>query len=302
MRHKGVLVQEVLRCLSLSPGQVVVDGTIGSGGHAREILKAILPGGMVIGLDQDPAAIERCGEIFKGEPAIRLYHENFGNLEKILKSLNRSPVDAVILDVGLSSEQLEDAGRGFSFDRKGPLDMRMNPDLKVTARDLVNRLPERELETLFRNNGNERWARRIARSICRQRVARPLETTEDLVAATAAALPGRPHFRAGRRLGGPKRHPATRIFQALRMAVNDERGALVQGLPAIWKGIRPGGRFAVITFHSGEDRLVKHFFRDLARTGDARLLARKPITPSAEEVRDNPRSRSAKLRAAEKTR
>lgn len=302
MPHRPVLVQEVLKSLSLSPGEVVVDGTVGSGGHAREILKVILPGGRLIGLDQDPAAIERCREIFKEESAVRLYHEKFENLEKILEELKLHTVDAVILDVGLSSEQLEDAQRGFSFDRKGPLDMRMNPDLNVTAGELVNQLPEQELETLFRNYGNERWARRIARSISRQRAARPLETTEDLVAATAAALPGRPRFKAGQRLEGSRRHPATRIFQALRIAVNDEMGALTRGLPEVWKGIKPGGRFAVLTFHSGEDRLVKHFFRDLAGKGEASLITPKPITPSSGEISDNPRSRSAKLRAAEKIR
>ena len=302
MPHKPVLLQEVLQCLNLKSGDIVLDGTLGSGGHALEILKRIGPSGRLIGLDQDTAAIVRCRETLKDfQGQISLHSENYRNAGNVLETLNIPALDAVILDVGLSSEQLEDAVRGFSFDRSGPLDMRMDPRASNRARDLVNDLSEDELERLFRELGEERWARRIAGNIFRERAKQPIETTDDLVRVIEQALPRRTRFRKGHRPGWARRHPATRAFQALRIAANDELGALREGLPVLWKGIKPGGRLAVITFHSLEDRIVKHQFRMWAQTEGAVLLTKKPITATREEAVANPRSRSAKLRVVEKS-
>ena len=301
MPHKPVLLQEALQCLDLKSGATVMDGTLGSAGHALEILKQIGSKGRLIGFDQDPAAIARCREILKDfQGQISLHPENFRNAGEILESLNIPALDAVILDVGLSSDQLEDAVRGFSFDRSGPLDMRMDPRAPNSARDLVNDLSEEELEKLFRELGEERWARRIAGNIFRERAKQPIETTDDLVRVIEEALPRRTRFRKGSRPVWARRHPATRAFQALRIAANDELGALREGLPAVWRKIKPGGRLAVITFHSLEDRIVKFQFRSWAQTEGAVILTKKPVTATREEAAANPRSRSAKLRAVEK--
>lgn len=302
--HRPVLLKEVLRLLDPKPGQVVVDATVGSGGHAREILKRIVPTGRLIAIDQDPAALERARQNLKEFSQADYIHGNFAELEAILRSLNRSMVDAVILDVGLSSEQLEEAGRGFSFLKEGPLDMRMDPGgLSLKARDLVNDLSQGELENLFRTYGEERWSRRIAGTICQERVKKPIETTADLVRIIQKAVPASSHSgircqaRRPRHALGRARHPATRIFQALRIRVNQELEALERVLPQAFAVLRPeGGRLAVITFHSLEDRIVKHWFRKWAFEGRARLLIKKPVRPEAEEIRANPRSRSAKLR------
>ena len=300
MSHKPVLLQEILHGLHLKPDMIVVDGTVGSGGHAAEILKVIGPKGKLIALDQDPQGIERSRQALKDFPQASFYNENFRNLDKILDGLNISSVDAVILDVGLSSEQLEEGQRGFSFERNGPLDMRIDPESKVMARDLVNDLSQPELEKLLREFGEERWAKRFASAICRQREVRPIETTQGLVEVLQSALPIRFSSPKVRRPFWMKRHPATRVFQALRVAVNDELGALAEGLPKIWKRIKFGGCLAVITFHSLEDRIVKRQFRVWKQMKEAVLLTKKPVVPSAEEIFENPRARSAKLRIAEK--
>ncbi len=300
MVHKPVLLKEVLACLALKPGAIVADGTLGSGGHAAEILKIIGPEGRLIGIDQDPEALDRTRRKLDGLGQVTYQHGNFKNIKKILDFLNVPEVDAVILDVGFSSDQLETAERGFSFERSGPLDMRMNPEAGPTARDLVNDLSERELEKLFREYGNERWARQFAGMICRQRVLRPIETTDDLVRTLLEAFPRRSRTRNENRPFWMRRHPATRVFQALRIAVNDELGALREALPEIWQVLKHGGRLAVITFHSLEDRIVKEEFRMRAKQGQGKLVVKKPIVPSWEEVKANPRARSAKLRAVEK--
>lgn len=297
MRHKPVLLQETLQCLNLRPGLTVVDGTLGSGGHAIEILKKIEETGRLIGLDQDPASIQRGSEIFQGYSNVSLHHKNFSDLEDVLDSLNISSVDAVLLDVGFSNDQLEDARRGFSFERSGPLDMRMNPEINVTAADLVNKLSERELKDLFWDYGNERWSGRIAASICRERSARRIETTDDLVRAIQNTFPHRGRHTPFR----TRLHPATRVFQALRIAVNNELGTLQESLPRIWTHLATGGRLAVISFHSLEDRIVKQQFRFWFQNKEGRLITKKPITSSARERQNNPRSRSAKLRAIEKS-
>ena len=297
MPHKPVLLKEVLQHLNLRPGLTLVDGTIGSGGHAREILKAIGSEGKLIGLDQDPASLERCRRLFEKNENVSLHHKNFFDLEELLDALNISSVDAVLLDVGFSSDQIEDAKRGFSFERSGPLDMRMNPESGVTAADLVNELSQRELKDLFWNYGNERRAGRFAQAICQARLHHFLETTDDLVQTienTFSYKGKRTSFRRTRL------HPATRVFQALRIAVNDELNILQQSLPRIWKRIATEGRLGVVSFHSLEDRIVKNQFRSWAQNKEGVLINKKPLTPSLEERKDNPRSRSAKLRVIEK--
>jgi len=280
---------------------VVVDGTVGSGGHALEILKAIGSTGRLVALDRDPEAIERCRSLFQSYPQVSLHQANFRNAEKILDLLNIPSADAVILDVGFSSDQLEDENRGFSFDREGPLDMRMDPGDPVRARDLVNDLSQEDLEKIFREYGEERWSKRFARAIEYARTEHPIETTGDLVRVIQSALPRSLIGTKSKRMPMLRRHPATRIFQALRIAVNDELNALSEGLARIWPRVKVGGRVAVITFHSLEDRIVKNQFRAWAQTGEATLIFRKPLTAQPEEIESNTRARSAKLRAAEKT-
>ncbi len=302
MRHKPVLLQEVLGCLNLKPGMTVADGTLGSGGHSLEILKQIGPAGRLIALDQDPASLERCKRhLAEYESQISFHHENFENLDQVLDGLNVSLVDAVLLDIGFSSDQLEDGARGFSFERPGPLDMRMNPDLEVSAQDLVNHCTEEQLADLFWNYGHERLSRRFAKSICQRRAAKPLETTEDLVSAVEDALPFKIRKTEHSRGTKSKIHPATRVFQALRITVNRELEVLREGLPRIWKRVKPGGRLAVIAFHSMEDRIVKHQFQDWVKTREAVRVTKKPIQGSREEIQSNPRARSAKLRCVEKS-
>lgn len=290
--HEPVLLKEVLMLLTPRAGQTVVDATLGSGGHAMEILKHIGKKGHLVGIDQDPEALERARQNLKAYPNVDYLQANFSQLTRILAQLNLHEIDAVLLDVGLSTEQLEEARRGFSFLKEGPLDMRMDPGRSLKARELVNRLPERELENLFRTYGEERWARRIAKALCRERKKRPLETTGDLVRVIKEAVPRPFHFRP--------RHPAMRVFQALRIRVNEELEALASVLPQALQALRPGGRLAVICFHSLEDRIVKAAFRTWEKEGKVRILTRKPVRPTAEETERNPRSRSAKLRVVEK--
>ena len=290
--HEPVLLKEALAVLKPQPGQIVVDATLGSGGHAKKILESLGSKGRLVGIDQDPEAIQRSRESLKAFSQVDYVQRNFSELDKILKGLNLSVVDAVLLDVGISTEQLEETPRGFSFLKEGPLDMRMDPDRPVRARDLVNDLSQGELEKLFRTYGEERWAKRIAGNLCRERVKHPIETTGELVRIILQAVPRRFHFGA--------RHPATRVFQALRIRVNEELAALESVLPKALQALPPRGRLAVITFHSLEDRIVKRAFRAWGKEGIVQILTPKPIRPTEEEIRRNPRSRSAKLRAVEK--
>ena len=291
--HEPVLLREVLALLDLKPGEVVIDATLGRGGHAREILKKIGAKGRLIGIDQDPEALERAKQNLKAFPQVDYVERNFSELDEILKCLNLKQVHAVLLDVGVSTEQLEEASRGFSFLKEGPLDMRMDSRRSLRARDLVNDLSQGELEKLFRTYGEERWAKRIAGTLCRERAERPIETTGELVRIIHKAVPRRFHFGA--------RHPATRVFQALRIRVNEELKALESVLPQALQALGPGGRLAVISFHSLEDRIVKQTFRAWAREGEVQILTPKPVRPAEEEIQRNPRSRSARLRAVRKT-
>ena len=299
MRHKPVLLKETLELLKLGPGMTVVDGTLGSGGHSMEIVKQIGPHGRLIALDRDPEALERAKHsIPESAAAMSFFNENFKNLPQVLQKLNISSVNAVLLDVGFSSDQLDEPARGFSFEKEGPLDMRLNQQESVaTAADFVADLPEHELENIFREYGEERFARRIARAICWRREKEPIQTTAQLAAAVISAIPGarsrgtRPYF---------KKHPAMRVFQALRIAVNDELGSLREGLENIWPYLHCGGRLGVISFHSLEDRIVKRKFLAWKEDGSGEIVTRKPLEASEAELAENSRARSAKLRVVEK--
>jgi 16S rRNA (cytosine1402-N4)-methyltransferase len=284
--HTTVLLDEILDWLHPRSGVgfTALDCTVGAGGHAYGLLERSSPDGRLIGLDADPRALELASaRLAPFGDRVTLLRRNFADLAE----LELEPVDAVVMDLGLSSMQLDSSGRGFSFRPDEPLDMRFDPEADLpTAAELLNTLAEAELERILREYGEEPRARRVARAINQRR---PLERTGDLVAAVIAAL-------------GPVRgriHPATRTFQALRIAVNDELGALESGLDAAVHMLTPGGRIAVISFHSLEDRVVKWRFRAWSDQGLVRVLTRKPLQPRAEETQRNPRARSAKLRVAE---
>lgn len=283
-----------------------IDGTLGGGGHTQALLEGCAPDGAVLGIDQDAAAIRRVSALLKAYgPRVTLRQGNFRDIAAIADDAGFSAVDGVLLDVGLSSDQLDDPERGFSFQAEGPLDMRMNRDAGPSAADLVNGLPEEELMRMLRVYGEEPEARRVASAIVRARDIAPIQTTGQLAAIVEVAKGGRKG----------KKHPATLTFQALRIAVNDELGALREGLEGALSRIQTGGRLAVISFHSLEDRVVKQFFRDhvgreesLAMGGSRfvgvpprmKWIVKRPITASEQEQAANPRSRSAKLRVAER--
>ncbi|HQM38393.1 MAG TPA: 16S rRNA (cytosine(1402)-N(4))-methyltransferase RsmH [Candidatus Bipolaricaulis anaerobius] len=279
--HEPVLVAEVVRFLAPAPAALIVDATVGTGGHAEALLAR---GARVIGIDQDPAALDRARERLRPyTDRVQLLPGNFRDLPALVPPVPR--VDGVLFDLGASSLQFDSPERGFSFLAAGPLDMRMDPTAPVTAADLVNRLPEAELARILWEYGEERYARRIARAIVQQR---PLRTTTELARLVACLYPPGRH----------RIHPATRTFQALRIAVNDELGALEAGLAGAVRLLAPGGVLCVISFHSLEDRIVKHFLRREALTGRLEVLTKKPLRPEEDEVSRNPRARSAKLRAA----
>ena len=268
----------------------MIDGTVGMGGHAEALLTASAPDVRLLGVDADPEALRRAAaRLARFGPRATLAHGNFRDVARVAAAHGVTVAGGALLDLGVSSYQLDESGRGFSFQRDEPLDMRLDPTRGETAADLVNALDEATLARLVYEYGEERYARRIARAIVRRR---PLRTTGELVAAVRAAVP---------RAAWPKRtHVATRTFQALRMAVNDETGALRQSLQEIPGLLAVGGRLGVISFHSGEDRIVKQTFRALAAANYAELEP-SPLTPGDDEVRANPRARSAKLRVLERT-
>ena len=276
--------------LACRPGALILDCTLAEGGHALEILKRITPGGKLIGLDRDPEvlAVARARlEEYQNNVVIRRL--SFSEIASWTEEEGLAGIDGALFDLGLSSFQLDDPRRGFSFRFDGPLDMRMDLEQGLTAAELVNRLPVSELEEIFFQYGQERWSKRISRAIVRARSRTAIRTTGELARIVAAAVPGRGRI-----------HPATRVFQALRIAVNRELEELEEGLSAAFSLLRPGGRLCAISFHSLEDGIVKRFFRRREREDKAgRVLTPKPLTPSREEQRINPRSRSAKLRAIE---
>jgi 16S rRNA (cytosine1402-N4)-methyltransferase len=299
--HIPVLVEEVMTLLRCEPGQTFVDATLGGGGHALEILKRTAPDGIVVGVEWDEDAISEAKTALMpfGE-RVKIFRENFIHLPELLKEMKVEQVDGVLLDLGLSSFQLEKVGRGFSFREEGPLDMRMDQRLDQTASYLVNHLSADELKDILYKYGEERWAKRIAKAIVRERERNSIETTQRLRTITHHAIPRRFHSR--------RIDPATRTFQALRIKVNRELENLKEILDTGWKFLRKGGRICVISFHSLEDRIVKETFRRFEREGDEgpslgavlRVITKKPVTPSQEEQGRNPRSRSAKLRCAER--
>jgi len=305
--HEPVLLHESVEVLALKPGGTYVDCTLGGAGHSLAVLSTE-PSIRLIGIDRDPEALERAGHRLQHyKDRVTLVHGNFRHLARILADQGIDRVDGILLDIGVSSPQLDEGERGFSYHQDAPLDMRMNPDDPVTAQDLVNTLSQKELARIIAEYGEERWAARIADFIVKYRAIEPIRTTSQLVQIIKNAVP------AAARQGGP--HPARRTFQALRIAVNDELGALRSVLEQSVPLLNPGGRIAVITFHSLEDRIVKEFFQsclgrctcppDLpvcvcGRRATLKLVNSKPIVPSAAELEKNPRARSAKLRAAER--
>jgi len=301
--HLPVLYKEIIHALQPQRGGRYVDCTLGAGGHARGILEACAPDGLLLGLDVDPQALALAREtLAPHEQRIRLVQASYVTLSDQLKAAGWDAVDGIVLDLGSSSMQFDIPSRGFSFLHDGPLDMRFGPNALQSAADLVNTLDERELADIIFRYGEDRDARRIARAIVNNR---PLHTTRELAAVIEKVSPRR----------GGRVHPATRTFQALRIAVNGELAAVESVLPQAVAGIKVGGRLAVISFHSLEDRIVKDYFREqsrdlvnppyeriyeVERKATLKLIAKKPIVPTDDEIKDNPRARSAKLRVIER--
>ncbi|GAB4337625.1 MAG: 16S rRNA (cytosine(1402)-N(4))-methyltransferase RsmH [Candidatus Abyssubacteria bacterium] len=304
--HKPVLAEEAVELLACRPGSVVVDATVGGGGHAERILRLIGETGRLIGIDGDERAIDLSRRRIGMHPAVTLVHDNFRNLREIVDRLGVEGLDGVLFDLGLSSLQIEDSQRGFSFTREGPLDMRMDRRQRMTAADIVNTYSESQLAEVIKKYGEEPQARRIARALVRERSRRPIETTARLADIVRRCVATGPRARID---------PVTRTFQAIRIEVNSELDNLAEALNEGIALLRQGGRICVISFHSLEDRIVKQTYVRAARgcvcppefpqcvcgrKPMLSVLTPKPIRPSSEEVTRNPRSRSARLRAAEK--
>ncbi len=308
-QHVSVMRDEAVSMLTCAPGKTIVDCTLGGAGHAHGILEKILPDGILVGIDQDAKAVEAARRTLEAYASnIYLVHDNFVNLPNILARINISAVDGILVDLGLSLYQIKSSGRGFTFSGDEPLDMRMNTDHGETAASLVNESSQDELERIFREYGEERWARRIAAKIVEKRSHSDIVTTGELVGIIDDAVP--------RAAAAKSRiHPATRVFMALRIAVNRELEVLDAFLDSAVELLSPGGRICIIAFHSLEDRIVKHRFRDMAQKCKCskelpvcvcthkpklKLIRRKPVRPSAAEVGENPMARSAVMRVAEK--
>ena len=304
--HISVLLNECIDNLNIRPDGIYVDGTMGGGGHSLGIAKRLTTGRLIC-IDQDPNAHEAAGKrLAEYKDRITFVRDNFGNIKSILDSLEIEKIDGMLLDIGVSSHQLDEAERGFSYQQDAPLDMRMNPDRPFSAYDVVNGYDEDELDRVIFTYGEERWARRIAQFIVKEREANPIETTGELVDIIKKAVP------KGARKDGP--HPAKRTFQAIRIEVNGELEVLQRAIDDVAARLAVGGRLCIITFHSLEDRIVKEAFRKqenpcicppqfpvcvCGKKPLGRVITRKPILPSKEELEENPRSRSAKLRVLE---
>jgi 16S rRNA (cytosine1402-N4)-methyltransferase len=285
--HIPVMLDEVLEWLEPRAGKVLVDGTLGGGGHTRALAERVGPDGFVLALDRDPAAIERASERLRGLP-VQLANRSFHELPELLAEIGRQRVDGVLLDLGLSSDQLADAARGFSYESTGPLDLRFDPDAGEPAWRLLEYLPEKAIADLIYAYGEERFSRRIARRIVERRKSAPLQTSAELAALVRGCVPRSKNHRID---------PATRTFQALRIAVNDELRVLSDFFKKLPDYLAPNGRCVIISFHSLEDRIVKNAFREDPRWS---ALTKKPVLPKDIEVARNPRSRSAKLRVAQR--
>ncbi len=306
--HLPVLLRETVELLSPPPNGVVVDCTVGMGGHSSELLKRI-PNGRLIGLDQDKEALQHA-RLKLDDPRVTLVQANFANLLDVLSDLSVSEVDCVLMDIGVSSLQLDSPERGFSFQQAGPLDMRMDLSAPLTAADVVNTYPEKKLADVIYEYGEERKSRQLANAIVRHRAQKPFETTEEL-AHLAKQVLGSPRPKHGESF----KHPATRLFQALRIEVNQELEVLQKALKDVLSVLKTGGRLGVITFHSLEDRIVKQYFKQesvdclcpphipqciCGHKAQVEILTRKPVVATDEEMQMNPRSRSAKLRVVRK--
>lgn len=292
MIHKTVLLQESIEGLAIKPGDIYLDGTLGSAGHA---LLACEKGAKIVGIDQDEEAHIRATSRLQNTCDFTLVKESFRNLDIVLNNLNIPKVNAILLDLGLSSDQFETSGRGFTFQKDEPLLMtfKKNPTLEdLTAKEIVNTWDEENIADIIYGYGEERYARRIAKKIVEARATKPIETTFQLVKIIKEATPSRYHH--------GKIHPATRTFQALRITVNDEIGALKEGIKKGFDRLESKGRMAVISFHSIEDRIVKQMFKEKANLDEAVIITKKPIVASDQEIQENPRARSAKLRIIEK--
>ena len=307
-QHKSVLLQECIDALNIRPDGIYLDGTLGGAGHSSQIARRLTEGGRLIGVDRDRTALAAAKErLAPYADRVTLVHSNFAEIDAILDSLGIPAVDGMLFDLGVSSPQLDDASRGFSYMADAPLDMRMDKDDALTAGEVVNTWPQGELRRILYDYGEERYAPQIAAAICRAREKAPVETTLELVDIIRSAMPAQ----ALRE----KQHPAKRSFQAIRIAVNDELGAVSRMMQAAVGRLNPGGRLAVITFHSLEDRIVKSEMQQAARgctcppefpvcvcgkKPRVKLVTRKPIVSGPAELEENPRARSAKLRGAEK--
>lgn len=306
--HKPVLLHEVLMYLDIKPGGIYVDGTIGGGGHAYEIVKLLQPNGVLIGIDQDICAINAArNKLEEYKKNIILINDNFRNIKTVIEDKGFNKVDGILLDLGVSSYQLDEKERGFSYMKNAKLDMRMNRNNTLTAEIIINDWSEYQITKIIREFGEEKWAKRIASFICKERLNKRIETTYELVEIIKAAIP------ASARREGP--HPAKRTFQAIRIAVNDELKILEKTIEDGVKILKPEGRFCIITFHSLEDRIVKSVFNKLekpcicppkipkcicGKIPMIKVITKKAISANDKEIKENPRSRSAKLRAAKR--
>ncbi len=285
--HIPVLFNEVLEWLAPAPGKIFVDGTLGGGGHTEALARAVGPTGLVVAADLDPAALVRCEVRLAGLP-VKLAGTNYADIPEVLDDLEIQGVDGILLDLGLSSDQLADAERGFSFQLDGPLDLRFDPERGESAAELLSHIGEQRLADIIYQYGEERCSRRIAKKVVETRRNAPIRTAGQLAELVRSCVPRTPGLRID---------PATRTFQALRIAVNQELASLEKSLATFPGCLKPGGRLAIISFHSLEDRLVKHAFRNDERL---EVLTKKPILPSEREEAENPRARSAKLRVAQR--
>ena len=305
--HKSVLLKETIEALNIREGKIYLDGTLGGAGHSREILKKLDGSGLLIGIDQDKEALEVAKERLSDFDNVKFFNLNYVDFERALDELGVDKIDGVLLDIGVSSYQFDNPERGFSYRFDAPLDMRMDFDLDISAKDIVNTYSESEITKIIKDYGEEKWAARIAKFIVDERREKRIETTFELVEIIKKAVP------AGARRNGP--HPAKRTFQALRIEVNKELDVLKDSIERFVNRLNPGGRIAIITFHSLEDRIVKNSFKYLEKDcicppsspictcdkkKEIKIITRKPITATEYELKENNRSHSAKLRVAEK--
>lgn len=286
--HLPVMVREVVEMLNIRPGGTYVDATVGLGGHAEEILKLLSSEGKLIGVDRDEEALKMAKERLTDDRVL-LKKGRFSDLKDLLISVGTTEADGILFDFGVSMMQFKEPGRGFSFNSEEPLDMRMDRTQKLKAEDIVNTYPERELERILREYAEERLAPKIAKAITAYRGKKRIRVCRELADIVSTVYKGR-----------GKHHPATKTFQALRIAVNDEMNEIYKGLETSVGLLRKGGRLCAISYHSLEDRVVKNFIRDAYREGLVRIIVKKPLTPSYDEIKRNPSARSAKLRGAEK--